>query len=536
MKTALFTACCLLLLALACEPWQAFGGEGTVQLREYSVRTWGKKEGLPDASVTAVLQARDAYLWIGTGAGLFRFDGMKFTEIALGETGTTTPVTITALAEDSTGCLWIGTEHQGLFCLRGESIKRFGVAEGLSDEEVTSLTIDTQNRLWVGTRQGVTQRDAGGFTVFKVEDGLPDDFVSNVHAARSGAIWITTRRGMCSFVKDRIAPFEFQLTGKGRIPEFLGAYEDLRTNLWAFGSTYLINVTGGKRFNYFHEEQSASMRIWSLCEGKDGRLWIGTSGGGLFCFDGSKFQPVTLTEGRWLNDVRAICEDSEGNLWLGISEGGLTRLQPQIVTTFKGNQGLPSGPATCLGLDNLGRVNVGVEWRGIFIHVGQRFEKVSDQYGFTGLDSVCSLTGGQDFSLWVGTAGSGLCQIRGGRTARFTTANGLSDDCVLATCGEADGSIWAGTYAGTLHQLKAGNLTTYGPPNGLPGNPITVLTPAENGGVWVGTENGMVFRCYRGAVYPVRAGGSFGGSPILALYEDSAQRMWIGTSGGGLGC
>jgi ligand-binding sensor domain-containing protein len=42
-------------------------------------RSWNKQQGLPDDSVTAVLQTRDGYLWVGTSAGLARFDGLKFT-------------------------------------------------------------------------------------------------------------------------------------------------------------------------------------------------------------------------------------------------------------------------------------------------------------------------------------------------------------------------------------------------------------------------------------------------------------------------
>jgi ligand-binding sensor domain-containing protein len=77
-------------------------------------------------------------------------------------------------------------------------------------------------------------------------------------------------------------------------------------------------------------------------------LWIGASGRGVFGFDGTKFQPVTLNEGHWPNDVRTICEDHEGNLWLGISDGVLAQLRPQRFALLTGAHGLPAGAATCL--------------------------------------------------------------------------------------------------------------------------------------------------------------------------------------------
>src|SRR5690606_41734709 len=43
---------------------------------------WGTEEGLPHSAVTALLQSRDGYLWVGTAAGLARFDGLRFTPIS----------------------------------------------------------------------------------------------------------------------------------------------------------------------------------------------------------------------------------------------------------------------------------------------------------------------------------------------------------------------------------------------------------------------------------------------------------------------
>ena len=66
-------------------------------------------------SVTAIVQTRDGFLWVGTTAGLVRFDGVKFTEIELEAFSTNSPVRVSALCEDSNGHLWIGTQQEGLF-------------------------------------------------------------------------------------------------------------------------------------------------------------------------------------------------------------------------------------------------------------------------------------------------------------------------------------------------------------------------------------------------------------------------------------
>jgi signal transduction histidine kinase/ligand-binding sensor domain-containing protein len=409
----------------------------------------------------------------------------------------------------------------------------------LLDENVTSLTLDAAARLWIGTKRGVNRRDGNGFVAFTMRDGLPDNSVSSVHAARSGAVWITTAGGMCRFVDGRISRFDFPTTGQERQEGFLGAYEDARGNLWAFYATYLINLTeGNKRINYFPGEKSAMARIWSLCEGPSGRLWIGASGRGVFGFDGTKFQPVTLNEGHWPNDVRTICEDHEGNLWLGISDGVLAQLRPQRFALLTGTHGLPAGAATCLIAGALGRVYVGMDSGALYTSIGDRFEKVNDDTKWLGEDLVASACVQPDGDLWVGTTGSGLFQIKDGRSVVYSTANGLSDDCVLSVCADAQGTVWAGTHAGDLHRFKDGKMSIFTSAEGLPGSPITALLPAHEGGLWIGTDSGALLHSdepFRD-VTVAKLAPKLGGKAILGLCEGSDQSIWIGSAGGGLGC
>src|SRR5579884_2834711 len=135
-KRRLVIIFCALLAALA-QP--AFSSELKADLRDFAVRTWGSSEGLPDTSITAIAQTRDGYFWIGTDAGFFRFDGLKFKLIPLlGETTNRAP-SITSLCEDNSGALWIGTEHAGVYKLQGGLTRRLGTNDGLLDERVISL-------------------------------------------------------------------------------------------------------------------------------------------------------------------------------------------------------------------------------------------------------------------------------------------------------------------------------------------------------------------------------------------------------------
>lgn len=501
-----------------------------------AMRTWHAADGLQSDSVTAILQTRDGFLWIGTSAGLVRFDGVKFTALKSADSATNTLTGVTALTEDSHGHLWIGTQRNGLFELSQGKVLHYATTQGLPSDNVTSLAADNRGQVWIGSNSGLSRWTGKTFESFTKRDGLPDEAVSGVNVARSGTVWITTRVGMCRFIAGHIAPYAFQTESQGRSPEYLGAYEDRRGNLWAYGDTYLINLAEGKRFNYFRSSEPASVRIWSLCEGRDGRLWIGTSGRGLFCFEDNRFQPVILSENRWPYDVRVICEDREGNLWLGTSGGGLVQLRLQSVHVLRGGQGLPDSPPTALALDADGRIYVGLQRGGVWMGESGRFDQLGSSDGLELENFISTVDVARDGTVWAGTFGDGLFGLRNGRGIHFTTADGLTSDTVLAECVDARDAVWVSTSAGTIHRIAGNRVTRFDIATGLPPAAVTTMIPAAGGGLWLGTQDGQILHEAGGKFRRVEGPEQAARQPVLSLYEGEPGQLWIGTDGGGLTC
>jgi len=508
-------------------------------LEDLGVRTWTKADGLPDNFVTAVLQTRDGYLWVGTMGGLARFDGVRFAVFAPSPAHSNAVVRVSALCEDSTGRLWVGSQDQGLLCYSEGALRSFQGNARLADQTITTIAEDPAGTLWVGTPLGLGRIKGGHAERFTTRDGLPSDFVSSVHVSRSGTVWITTTAGMCQYKENRLLPFPFETDNPGRSPLYLGVYEDRQGNQWAFGDTYLVRIDKqsgeGRRLNYFHSGETSSMRIWSLCEGRSGQLWIGTSSQGLYCFADNNLLPLTLYGGRLSGDVRALYEDREGNLWLGTYGGGLVRLQPRSVRLLDANVGLPSGPAVCLAFGTKGRSWVGLEHGGLYSGVADRFEPTTAE-GCADLQNLVSSLCSAGSTLWVGTMGAGLYSIRGQRAQHYTSANGLADDTILALAAEPEDTVWVGTSSGFLHRLTRGRMTRFGTEAGLPGQPITALLPARKGGIWVGTDGGALLRCEQGRGRRLEGTQVLAGQAIRTLCEVPSGHLWVGTAGGQLAC
>lgn len=501
--------------------------------QDFVSRIWNKQQGLPDDSVTSILQTRDGYLWVGTAGGLARFDGVNFTVMSPERWKSNATLSVTALCEDSSGKLWIGTQDSGLLCCQDGVVTPFSEHNDLRSIAINSIA-DTGTALWIGTSSGLFRLEGEQLTQFTKKDGLPNDFISNVHLARSGTLWITTRGGMCEFKDGRLKTVPFQTDSPGRSPESLGVYEDRLGNQWAYGDTYLVNLTDGKHLNHFGSGDAASSRIWSLCEGRDGELWIGTSGRGLYCFVKGNFELPAL-DNELNSDVHAICEDRQGNLWLGTQSDGLVRLQPRNIRMLDTSAGLPIRPAVCLAFNPNGHAWVDFHHGGLYTGTADGFEHFSPETLPSLQNLVSSICPEGNSNLWIGTMGAGLYCVAGQRCLHLTTADGLSDNNILSLARDSDGTIWIGTRAG-LCQISNGVLMAAGDTGGLSGKAISVLSPAHSGGVWLGSSDGTIVRVNRGQIRRLSSASVVSGKAIRALYEDTAERVWIGTENGHLEC
>lgn len=514
---------CMILALLA----QSVAGQSWVSGKFIS-RAWTTSEGLPHDSVTSILQSRDGFLWIGTQGGLARFDGVLFRKISfpgIGDAG----VWITDLCEDPAGGLYVGT-GDGLFHIVESNPTRLGE----SRDWVTSLAMGSGNELWVGTRNGLVQWDGERFRRFTTQDGLPQESVVSVFGTRSGKIWITLRSGVYVMSHGAFEKYHLSAESQSRTPEFLGVYEDREHKIWAFGDTYLIRLPEGKRFNYFHSGHLPSVRIWSFREGRDGRLWIGTSGQGLFQFTNERFRPVEMQSGKRPSNVRCICEDFEGNLWLGTDGGGLVQLRQEQLRHLGAAEGLPSSSALCIVEQASNNILISYTDGSLFTGVRDHFEPYrlldpSENQPFA--RSVCASPSGD---IWIAALGLGVSCLHEHRRVGFSSANGLSASFVSYLCASPERTVWAGT--------REGNLYAYGAAEGCwnwkgaTEAGVTALHTQSTNRLWVGTASGSVWLLQSSNLTQVLSSNTVPGGFISCLSLDSSGRVWAAGYGTGLRC
>ncbi len=440
-----------------------------VRAEQYYFRRYTATEGLSQAVVQALYQDRAGYLWIGTQAGLNRYDGVSFT--VYGPAQGLAQDWINALVEDVHGRLWIATLG-GVFVWDGQRFQAYTVADGLADNRVTSLARDQEGNIWCGTPQGVSQYDGQRWRTYTT--GLPDRRVNALFVDARGQLWVGTESGLARWTGARFAVFDPEQLG-GRSVRALT--EDREHRLWV-GTNDGVRVYERGRLLRRYTEGFPAQPVVALCADRFGIVWAGTPRG-LIKIENGTFTVLGAAHGLPYNDVRALWEDREGILWIGVL-GGLYKYHSRAFTIYRTSDGLGSNVVRPI---------------------------VRDRRGW----------------LWVGTSG-GLSRLQGRTWRTFTKRDGLTDDYVLALLEDRQGQLWIGTRAGvtlsdgmrfwtdrSLRQLGS----------------VVSLAEDRAGAIWIATLSGGVFRRVGTRLEPIHVQGqTFSNARILV-----DRRGWVWISG-----
>ena len=125
------------------------------EVSQYAHESWTLASGLPQNSVTSIVQTRDGHLWFGTREGLVRFNGAQFRVYDHSNLPGLAQNDIRSLAEGSGGELWMIAAGMGLACLRDGKVQSYTMADGLPDNNPNMICCDGSGRLWVATSHGL---------------------------------------------------------------------------------------------------------------------------------------------------------------------------------------------------------------------------------------------------------------------------------------------------------------------------------------------------------------------------------------------
>lgn len=493
-------------------------------------RAWHTDDGLPHHSVTALAQCHDGYLWIGTPAGLARFDGVKFKIYTRSNTPGLANDRITCLHQDRNRILWIGTEGDGLYGYHAGVWKHYTRNDGLSHNQVRAIASNWPGELWVGTDYGLNRITDAGIQAFTTRNGLYDNIITALTFDLWGNLWIGTLQGGLACWRDGVFQSYDYDDGLGHL-SVLSLATDQQGQVWigTLEGLYCLNPVT-KRIRYI--SGTAYTPISAILTQPDQPLWIGTMADGLKRLVAGK--PNDLPETAPLPDdfVRVLFKDRQGNLWIGTDTGGLIRLQPAQVRNLTRENGLPENSVTALVSRRDGSLWTGTRSSGLCQIEGQRVVKTLSQKSGLSSNRIRALLEDRSGALWIGTEDGGVNRLQNGRIERLDSRDGLASNRITAMLQDSVGSLWIGTDLG-LSQVVAGRvLPASNPLRELSGIFVRALLESRQRVLYIGTRNGLYQ--FDGITVAHLQPGPEADLEITALYEDPGGVLWLGTNGAGL--
>lgn len=503
-------------------------GAPSVTPAEYAVRVWRIEEGLPANTVTAVLPARDGYLWVGTFNGLARFDGARF--VVYGEAEGLVNPRVTCLWEDAEGALWVGTEGGGVVRREKGRFTTFTTADGLSDNFILALAGDARGRLWVGTRSGLDRLERGRAVVHPAEGQWSGHAISRLAATGTDDLWVFGDR-LRLWRNERFQPPPFE-DEPAAFTSLVAVHQGPSGALWVGGANGYVSRLAEEGVSVFgREEGLPSDLVSELLETRNGDLWVGTASGGLSRLREGRFLHLTTRDGLPHHSVRALAEDREGSLWAGSQGGGLVRLRPRPFTVHTTDHGLSHNVVMSMAEDAAGRVWIGSNCGGLNVWQDGTVTPYESHYL---LDNECiwPMWASGEGGLWIGTWGGGLFRLQQDQLFNYQPEHGLAHATVLSLTEDQAGSLWIGTFSGGLNRYQDGAFTRYTTADGLTSDTITAVVEDAPGELWIGTDGGGLNRMADGRFTALRRSDGLTSDFVRTLRRDGEGRLWVGTSGG----
>lgn len=551
--------------------WSLYALSPNKENNQYVHEAWTEKDGLPVSTVRIIKQTSDGYLWLGTEEGVLRFDGIKFDLYNQANTPEISNNQISAMFEDSSQRLWIGT-YKGLSFRKHQKFNKLPELNELSNIIVRSIIEDSSKTLWFGTSTGLyTYKDKLEKINLKA-GGIPDEDIRFLQTDSDGAIWfISGKKHLCSYkngkfsvsttVAGNIAAFFidskkrfwlntmnkmffYDSSGLAEVKAVNGTleaeaglfYEDSDGNIWIGTFEKSLVKYSGNKYSFFENDDAGGFPVCSIFEDKEKNLWVGTAGSGLYRFNDSKITVFTKKHGLRNEMSLSLYEDNDGGLWVGTLGGGLHYLKNGHISSLDTDKTFGSD-AVFFTMANdekddlwLG-VNTAKKGKALTIYSKGRFVLPKDKR-LRAIKRVVVIFRDSKNSIWITSDKETLFRYKDGKTEAFSNANGLSDNDIKAMTEDKEGNIWIGTDKSGVIVYDGKKFMNDFVKEPLVMNSIISLFSDSSGRVWIATNGNGINIYEKGKLFQLTVKEGLPDSMVFKVLEDMKGNFWMSSNKG----
>jgi len=477
---------------------RGLNAQDPLKLVQLNHTSWTAREGAP-SEIAGLGQTTDGVLWIGSGSGLYRFDGISFSLFRPASGEPPLPrISIRTLCVARDGTVWVGFRPAGVAAIRNGHVKLYGVQEGLPPDTTYQLLESNNGTMWAIAGLHLWQLRGGRWQRESPSEPFSSERVYKMFFDKAGTQWVGTNKWIYR-----------------REP-----------NQDKFEAT---NEVGGELIQF--------------AESPDGSLWVGGEEGAgapiptVRRLDVEGHRSPYPTRLHVLSDT--LLFDPEGELWIA-SVYGLLKVNPREIAKaptpiavdqdkqfewFGHDQGLSTDSATAMFKDASGDIWVGT-MRGL-----DRFEqpKLIHPENVPISDRRVMVTSCSDGEVWIGVPLAPLVSIRDGQTITRIEKTYEMDSVY---CGPS-GVIWFTDDHG-IGRLDRKTTTHIPLPEGMRPSSAKQVIETSDGSIFVTFRNAVdLWRWQRGtwsqvAVPAIQKEGR------NVIFRDRAGRLWAGYANGAI--
>ena len=529
---------------------------------DHLFKTLDAHDGLTSSQVNCILKDSRGYVWFGTPAGLYRFDGYTFKNFQSDsqDGSSLNDSYINSIQETLDGNLLIETSSG--YCVyhpqtesferdMKQSFARMGI------ETIPSVVfIDRHKNLWGAIpNKGVVcynqqQQLLYEFGYTDDAHGVPQGVICSISECREGAIIVYDdgRMVCCDVMHQQHTVWATQglASLKRRRNKSLKAYADQMDNIWLYGQgTLSMYNKGTDSWDTSIGDQlgltgvGVDRNINGMAGDRNGNIWIGSDQLGLLKMNAhthvvEAVQPRNINDSQWIKEkisIQSVYVDDTDLIWVGTEKSGVA-YSGNYIYRFGSNL---NGDITAIAQDANGTIWYGTSDKGVIGYEGMMASK-----------KVATMATTPDGSLWVGSKRNGLTRIKNGTSTIYSLAKDststLIDDHINALCTDKIGNLWIATNGGLqVYNPRMNTFSSYTRENGkLNTNNITSLYYNHHGksnDLYIGTSEGLVILNLSTTDKTVLTGNttntkSFTNNFITQVLQDSRGLIWIGTREG----
>jgi signal transduction histidine kinase/ligand-binding sensor domain-containing protein len=463
------------------------------RLTQYGHSAWHVQDGL-FGSPNGITQTKDGYLWIGTDAGLVRFDGVRFVPWNDFPDGSIATWAVDRVLAARDGSLWISGAGR-VAQVMDRRISRYTIVGRAIDmvEDDNGAIWFARTRVADGTGP-ICRANRGKVDCYGKPD-LPLALAGTVNTSSDGGFWLGGSSALCHWSPGQVADCYLQdalkpLNGLVGVNAVFSARDG---TLWVGTARAGKDLGLGKLVRGKWEPvkadglDSSTLRVISLFEDREGSMWVGTSGQGLYRIRSGRAEHFGTADGLSGSKISDIYEDREGTVWVCTS-GGIDSFRRLAVAVFSSREGLP-------------------------------------------VDSVDAVLPARDGSVWIGS--SVLSRLVDDEPTPPPEAQLFQQRTVTSLLEDSSGRMWIGLER-TLNVFSHGELKPVKSAGGDDLGVVTLIAEDSHNDIWAATapNASRTFRIRDTTVAEEFDSKSFGAP--LAMAPDQVNGMWFGYNNGAI--